>query len=134
MQAFKAANPGCILADFIRWHSPKDWITDSAENGKLSSRMTEQGNLWTELWNSSEPIPAVYQKPLFDFSREMKSIIEYLDSITVQDLLDWIVPTILYMHFMKISTNDIFSSFPYFQNQAKKFSVEWARVDWKSVK
>lgn len=26
MQAFKAANPGCVLADFIRWYSPKDWI------------------------------------------------------------------------------------------------------------
>jgi Rab3 GTPase-activating protein catalytic subunit len=26
MQAFKAANPGACLADFIRWYSPKDWI------------------------------------------------------------------------------------------------------------
>ncbi len=26
MQAFKAANPGAILADFIRWYSPNDWI------------------------------------------------------------------------------------------------------------
>ena len=25
MQAFKAANPECILADFIRWHSPSDF-------------------------------------------------------------------------------------------------------------
>ncbi|KAL7176495.1 hypothetical protein ACSBR2_029931 [Camellia fascicularis] len=25
MQAFKAANPGCILEDFVRWHSPLDW-------------------------------------------------------------------------------------------------------------
>jgi Rab3 GTPase-activating protein catalytic subunit len=26
MQAFKAANPGCCLEDFIRWHSPRDWL------------------------------------------------------------------------------------------------------------
>lgn len=26
MQAFKAANPGCVLADFVRWYSPRDWI------------------------------------------------------------------------------------------------------------
>jgi Rab3 GTPase-activating protein catalytic subunit len=26
MMAFKAANPGCVIADFVRWHSPRDWI------------------------------------------------------------------------------------------------------------
>jgi hypothetical protein len=26
MSAFKAANPGCVLEDFVRWHSPRDWI------------------------------------------------------------------------------------------------------------
>ena len=25
MESFKAANPGCVLADFVRWHSPRDW-------------------------------------------------------------------------------------------------------------
>ena len=25
MAAFKAANPGCCIEDFVRWHSPKDW-------------------------------------------------------------------------------------------------------------
>lgn len=38
MQAFKAANPGCCMADFIRWHSPKDWISWE----KLSSEEKEQ--------------------------------------------------------------------------------------------
>ncbi|XP_064389082.1 rab3 GTPase-activating protein catalytic subunit-like [Halichondria panicea] len=28
MQAFKAANPGCLLEDFVRWYSPRDWIED----------------------------------------------------------------------------------------------------------
>ncbi|KAJ1649832.1 hypothetical protein IWQ61_009201 [Dispira simplex] len=28
MQAFKAANPGCILEDFVRWYSPRDWVDD----------------------------------------------------------------------------------------------------------
>ena len=26
MSAFKAANPGCVLEDFIRWYSPRDFI------------------------------------------------------------------------------------------------------------
>ncbi|CAI5470271.1 unnamed protein product [Closterium sp. Yama58-4] len=29
MQAFKAANPGCILEDFVRWYSPADWSNDA---------------------------------------------------------------------------------------------------------
>lgn len=33
MEAFKAANPGCILGDFVRWYSPRDWI----ETPSLSS-------------------------------------------------------------------------------------------------
>lgn len=28
MASFKAANPGSVLEDFVRWHSPKDWIVD----------------------------------------------------------------------------------------------------------
>lgn len=31
MEAFKAANPGCCLGDFVRWYSPRDWITDDDE-------------------------------------------------------------------------------------------------------
>ncbi|KAF9437364.1 Rab3 GTPase-activating protein catalytic subunit [Entomortierella beljakovae] len=46
MEAFKAANPGCILGDFIRWHSPKDWDEDK---GEMSVRMADAGNYWQEL-------------------------------------------------------------------------------------
>lgn len=47
MEAFKAANPGCVLEDFIRWHSPKDWVEDK---GQMSARMADAGNYWQELW------------------------------------------------------------------------------------
>lgn len=35
MQAFKAANPTAILEDFVRWHSPRDFIlvSESASAG-----------------------------------------------------------------------------------------------------
>ncbi|KAJ2846334.1 hypothetical protein GGI22_006278, partial [Coemansia erecta] len=39
MESFKAANPGCVLADFVRWHSPRDWIVPDGCNeneGSLS--------------------------------------------------------------------------------------------------
>lgn len=54
----QAANPGCILEDFVRWHSPPDWMedetsTDTDDNseggdlsskGQLSMRMQKEGN------------------------------------------------------------------------------------------
>jgi hypothetical protein len=131
MQAFKAANPGCIIADFVRWHSPKDLI-ENGESVLLSSRMTEPGNLWEELWNTAEPIAASFQKPLFNFERTITEIMEYLDSITVHDLLDWIVPTVLYMHFTKLTCDQVFSCFSHVQNLADCFAAEWGRIDWKS--
>ena len=27
----QAANPGCLLEDFVRWYSPRDWIEDTGE-------------------------------------------------------------------------------------------------------
>lgn len=38
MAAFKAANPGACLADFVRWHSPRDW-QPVPPPGRLSPRM-----------------------------------------------------------------------------------------------
>ena len=32
MEAFKAANPGCLLEDFVRWYSPRDWIEQEDSN------------------------------------------------------------------------------------------------------
>lgn len=44
MAAFKAANPACQLADFVRWHSPKDWHPDPSQpqGGRVSDRMSHQ--------------------------------------------------------------------------------------------
>ncbi|KAL7243333.1 hypothetical protein ACSBR1_015682 [Camellia fascicularis] len=81
MQAFKAANPGCILEDFIRRQSPPDWaemepsgeakVTSNdgdllSTKGQLSSLMQKEGNLWHELWETGKTVPAVKQAPLFD--------------------------------------------------------------------
>lgn len=38
MSAFKAANPGATLGDFVRWHSPRDWLHHPPP-GCLSPRM-----------------------------------------------------------------------------------------------
>lgn len=90
MSAFKAANPDAVFEDFIRWHSPGDWISDgSAEressgpqligdwppSGRLSKRMSEQGNFWRKLWNDAPALPAYEQKPLLDPNREGEKVV-----------------------------------------------------------
>ncbi|KAL6544489.1 hypothetical protein OROMI_023351 [Orobanche minor] len=99
MQAFKAANPGCILEDFVRWHSPPDWMenetigdlvdtSDSGDlstvKGQLSRRMQKEGNgnLWRELWETSKPVPAVRQSPLYDEDLSVEGILNSLDDIS----------------------------------------------------
>ncbi|MCO5601215.1 hypothetical protein L7F22_055334 [Adiantum nelumboides] len=94
MQAFQAANPGCILEDFVRWYSPPDWsqsqhLESSAKDfkhetvcrGYLSARMQAQGNLWQELWSSAKPVPAARQAPLFDEELAVESTLNELEDI-----------------------------------------------------
>ncbi|XP_074556606.1 uncharacterized protein LOC141812511 [Curcuma longa] len=100
MQAFKAANPGCILEDFVRWYSPPDWMeTDnqldnslddegSSRRGQLSRRMQEKGNLWHELWETAKALPAVKQTPLFDEDLAVESILTSFESIQPSELFE----------------------------------------------
>ncbi|XXG46851.1 hypothetical protein AAC387_Pa02g1589 [Persea americana] len=110
MQAFKAANPGCILEDFIRWHSPPDWTgADSCNDtkdsldgedtsfrrGQLSTRMQKEGNLWCELWETAKPLPAVRQAPLFDEDLAVESILNVFENISPSDLFRQLFVSIL---------------------------------------
>ncbi|XP_073304057.1 uncharacterized protein [Primulina huaijiensis] len=101
MQAFKAANPGCILEDFVRWHSPPDWMENDSSSdlndtpdcgdvlsvkGQLSQRMQKEGNLWRELWETSKPVPAVRQSPLYDEDLAVEGILNYLDYVSPSEI------------------------------------------------
>ncbi|GFQ00349.1 rab3 GTPase-activating protein catalytic subunit [Phtheirospermum japonicum] len=93
MSAFKAANPDAVFEDFIRWHSPRDWENDDSEevgvsltnpeevsevnwppHGRLSERMSDNGNLWRKIWNEALPLSASEQKPLLDPNREGEKV------------------------------------------------------------
>ena len=82
MQAFKAANPRCDLEDFVRWHSPRDWLPEELPllPARLSERMREPGNLWAQLWGATLPVAAAQQRPLFDAAREAEIVLHQLDS------------------------------------------------------
>ncbi|XP_020273747.1 rab3 GTPase-activating protein catalytic subunit isoform X2 [Asparagus officinalis] len=109
MSAFKAANPDALFEDFIRWHSPTDWENDETGDrlrddkmegdnswpprGRLSQRMSEQGNSWRKIWNDSPALPVSEQKPLFDPIREGEKILHYLETLKPQQLLEQMVTT-----------------------------------------
>jgi len=98
MEAFKAANPGSILADFVQWHSPRDWIPPTAgAESTLSPRMLEEGNLWEETWKVSEPTCSRKQKPLFNYDQEAMKVLHYLEEMSIDDLLKQILPTVFVM-------------------------------------
>ncbi|KAI7735591.1 hypothetical protein M8C21_030754 [Ambrosia artemisiifolia] len=100
MQAFKAANPGCILEDFVRWHSPPDWTEaydeskettggdTSPSRGHLSTRMQKEGNLWRELWETAKPVPAVRQSPLYDEDLSVEGILHGLENFSPSSLFE----------------------------------------------
>ncbi|KAI4307988.1 hypothetical protein L6164_031109 [Bauhinia variegata] len=114
MQAFKAANPGCILEDFVRWHSPPDWTEsepgaeaneffDTCESlstkGQLSRRMQKEGNLWRELWETSKPVPAVKQAPLFDEDLAVEGILNAFEEMPPSELFEQLFVSFLGLGF-----------------------------------
>ncbi|KAL6784073.1 hypothetical protein ACKKBG_A04685 [Auxenochlorella protothecoides x Auxenochlorella symbiontica] len=78
MAAFKAANPaGACLADFVRWHSPKDW----RPGGSLSARMAAPGNAWAAAWQGARACPAARQRPLHQPRREAERALHALETV-----------------------------------------------------
>ncbi|XP_027940899.1 rab3 GTPase-activating protein catalytic subunit-like isoform X1 [Vigna unguiculata] len=103
MSAFKAANPNAVFEDFIRCHSPGDWIDDDLEvemskdnpspRGKLSERMSENGNSWRNIWSRSPALPVSGQKPLLDPNREGEKVLQYLETLQPHQLLEQMLCT-----------------------------------------
>ena len=91
MESFKAANPGCVLADFVRWHSPRDW--DPVKG--LSCRMRSEGNIWTELWEQARIVPARRQRRLFDDTKEAEKVMSYLTGLSPGDVASLLHPVLL---------------------------------------
>ena len=100
MESFKAANPGCVLADFVRWHSPRDWDQDKC---KLSPRMEIEGNIWKEAWENSKPVPAKRQRRLFDDTREAEKVLQYLTNLKPSEAAHLLMPVLEHAAIVRIS-------------------------------
>ena len=117
MEAFKAANPGSTLADFVRWHSPRDWVRICANDasstvtqeletpaddvhGQLSVRMRKPGNLWIDLWRRALERPVCEQEPIFDSVLEAEKALTFLETVTLGELLlQYVIPSALISQF-----------------------------------
>ena len=111
MSAFKAANPGAILADFVRWHSPKDWIGDTSTlppgtpapdadapvpssisalctGGSLSERMAQsEAHPWHTTWADAPAQAATAQPAPVDITRAAEQALQYCETVPPPDLV-----------------------------------------------
>ncbi|XP_052812233.1 rab3 GTPase-activating protein catalytic subunit-like isoform X2 [Mya arenaria] len=114
MESFKAANPGCVLDDFVRWYSPRDWIEEQVEDehgnlkteGQLSVRMQIPGNMWVEVWQTARPVPARRQKRLFDDTKEAEKVLHYLSSLKPSDVVVLLMPMLIHAALLKAMENE----------------------------
>ncbi|GJV17828.1 TraB domain-containing protein [Tanacetum coccineum] len=58
MKVFKGANPRCILVDFVRWHSPADWMEpptdDESKEPMVGDSVSSRGHLNNKLGQASK--------------------------------------------------------------------------------
>merc|ERR1719259_564406 len=105
MEAFKAANPGCSLEDFVRWYSPRDFVDAQEEqvtgnppadaDCRLSTRMSVEGNIWLDTWSQARAVPAKRQRRLFDDTREAEKVLYYLTNLKPGEACRLLLPCLL---------------------------------------
>ncbi|KAI0981973.1 hypothetical protein GJ496_010734, partial [Pomphorhynchus laevis] len=95
IQSFKAANPWSTMEDFIRYYSPKDATLNSSQEWVLSERMTYPGNIWKKLWEESEDVHVVDQKPLFDETLTAQIIFDYFKALNTHNWIQLLLPLFL---------------------------------------
>lgn len=91
MQSFKAANAGAVFADFLRWHSPKDY---DEKTNTISERMLISNNVWVRSWEAALPIPVANQARIFNDTKIAEEILEIFNNATLDQVREWMKPTV----------------------------------------
>ncbi|KAL9542521.1 hypothetical protein MBANPS3_008571 [Mucor bainieri] len=140
MQAFKAANPHACLEDFVRWHSPRDWIAATEEQegekeqGRLSARMSEPNNIWQELWKWSKRIPCVRQKPLFNIAVEAEKALYFLETTSIHELFSIMLPTLGLIAYDTLSVHPITRYSQHVSEGLVRLSSELVDFSWEDLR
>ncbi|KAJ1731251.1 hypothetical protein LPJ61_002620 [Coemansia biformis] len=140
MESFKAANPRCSLADFVRWHSPRDWVVPEGADemeGSLSVRMVAasgDGNLWQRLWSEARRVPADRQRLLFDDEVEAEKALHYLEGTPVHALFASLLPTMLLIAYERLYKQPVVHRIGLLRSRLAALGTRIAqRVDWAAV-
>lgn len=117
MEAFKAANPGCVLEDFVRWYSPRDYVEveqseESAPRGELSARMKIPGNMWLEAWDTAKATPTRRQRRLFDDTTEAEKVLHYLSGLKPSELMPQLLPSLILSALSKLREEESVEDLP----------------------
>uniref|UniRef100_UPI0037E8220F rab3 GTPase-activating protein catalytic subunit isoform X2 n=1 Tax=Semicossyphus pulcher TaxID=241346 RepID=UPI0037E8220F len=119
MESFKAANPGCVLEDFVRWYSPRDYVEEEVDEsgnkvvkGELSARMKIPGNMWVEAWETARVTPARRQRRLFDDTKEAEKVLHYLAMQKPADVTRHLLPCILHSAILKLKDEESIEDIP----------------------
>ncbi|XP_047465417.1 rab3 GTPase-activating protein catalytic subunit isoform X2 [Mugil cephalus] len=120
MESFKAANPGCVLEDFVRWYSPRDYVEEEVVDekgntvvrGELSARMKIPGNMWVEAWETARITPARRQKRLFDDTKEAEKVLHYLAMQKPAELARHLLPCIIHAAILKLKEEELVEDIP----------------------
>lgn len=137
MQAFKAANPYACLEDFVRWHSPRDWIsikTEDGNSGHLSTRMSEPSNIWQELWKCSRRIPCSRQKPLFNINVEAEKALYFLETTSVHELFSVMLPTLGLISYDTLSSHPIAKHSKHVSSGLNRLGTELIEFAWDDLR
>ncbi|KAL0478083.1 RabGAP [Acrasis kona] len=84
MQAFKSVNDEHVtFEDFLSWYSPRDVL----EDGSLSLRMQQEGNVWHKTWEQSLPVGVQYQKSLFEHEKQAEIVVHELETLDIANYI-----------------------------------------------
>ncbi|XP_040922947.1 rab3 GTPase-activating protein catalytic subunit isoform X2 [Toxotes jaculatrix] len=136
MESFKAANPGCVLEDFVRWYSPRDYVEDEVVDekgnkvvkGKLSARMMIPGNMWVEAWETARVIPARRQKRLFDDTKEAEKVLHYLAVQKPADLARHLLPCIVHAAILKLKEEESVEDIPSVKKSIQQATAQASKL------
>lgn len=53
-------------------------------------------NIWVEVWSNSKPVPARKQKRLFDDTKEAENVFEWLNSLTIAQIVEQTLSCLFY--------------------------------------
>uniref|UniRef100_A0A5F8GGZ1 Rab3 GTPase-activating protein catalytic subunit n=1 Tax=Monodelphis domestica TaxID=13616 RepID=A0A5F8GGZ1_MONDO len=90
MESFKAAHPGCVLEEIVKWDSPRDYAM-----GVLKGEV--------ESCETAKPAPAPPQRRIFEDTRE---VLHYLAVQKPADLARHLLPCVIHAAVLKVKEEE----------------------------